>query len=255
MKAYLKKTMVQMVRTNKLLVMAIIFIGFAIMTPIMVKFLPEILSAQMGDIDLSGYIKTSTSEAMRNYTKNLYQIILLVIVYLAATSAVYEINMRMVFPLTAGAKKANVVLSNTVIYTLAALIMAILSVLIVYFYSMAIMENDIENIRIIIKSACLYGVFFFFIISLSQALGYLLRNSVFALIGTLFIVYISGPLFGLMGKVHFFPTYLLAESDLLTKTFSAEAIYSIVIALAGGVILNILGIILFSKKDITKVSI
>ena len=78
-KAHINKEIIEGIRTQRFLILAIGSLVFSILDPVILKLTPMILKSQAGGIDITSTSDLSQRAAIRGYMKNLFQISSLVI--------------------------------------------------------------------------------------------------------------------------------------------------------------------------------
>ncbi|MGG5318313.1 ABC transporter permease [Enterococcus sp. AZ072] len=112
---FTKKEFLESWRTSKLWILAIVFLIFGVMNPLMAKFLPEIIKSTMGEA-IAGAIPAPTSiDSWTQFYKNISQMGLVVMVLLANGTISQEVSRgTLVNLVTKGLNRTSVVLSKAI---------------------------------------------------------------------------------------------------------------------------------------------
>ncbi len=136
--ASLRKEILELVRTHRLLVMAVVLIAFGLSSPLLAKILPEMMQVIPGAEDFASLIPTPTiSDAIAQYVKNL-SLFGLLLAFLVTMGAVAQEKERgtAVLMLVKPLPRAVFVLAKFVALALAFLGCMALAGLAGYYYTM-----------------------------------------------------------------------------------------------------------------------
>ena len=73
LRAYIKKEVLEGIRTYKFLILIAGILFFAVLDPVVMKLLPEILKNQLGGLDVSAMVDFSQRGVMNSHLKNIFQ--------------------------------------------------------------------------------------------------------------------------------------------------------------------------------------
>lgn len=218
LKAYIKKEIIEGVRTYKFLILAVGILFFAVLDPVTMKMLPLILKGQFGSLDFGSLIDISQRGVMASNLKNLFQLSTLVIcISLMGIIANEKNEKTLTMPVSMGCNTSGVIIGKWIVYSLYINIMVVVGMLFTYFYAGMLFEFDFANVFLVIKSALLYGLFYTYVLSMLIMLSSIFKSSFVAGITTLISAYgMSGLGFFFPKITKFLPTTLLEEA----KSFS-----------------------------------
>ena len=158
--AFVKKEFLEQVRTYKLLILLLVFFIFGMLSPLMAKLMPEILSQMPMDGITITIPEPSAIDSYGQFFKNLTQMGLIVLVLLFSGSLTMELSRgTLINVLTKGLTRYSVILSK---YTVAILLwtMALFMALGVtygytaYYFS----QNNIHHLIISVGCLWLFGI-------------------------------------------------------------------------------------------------
>ena len=214
-KAYFKKEVLESKRQYKYIILAVSFIFFAIMDPIMVKLLPELLKSQLtkGSGDISAFLPPMTQlSGMQNYNKDIFQIVTLVIIFTICSGLSDEITTeKLIFPYSKGSLPHGIVLAKLVNYTLAVSIFTFLGLSVNYYYSGLLLKGTSVAFTAVLASAAYLSIYYFYTISLILFFSSLIKKGIITGIIVLVINYFSVAFIGIKNISKFIP-YKLVES-------------------------------------------
>lgn len=176
MKLLLLKELKDGIRNYRFVIILSVFIFFAILNPVMTKHvMPQIIKSQMGDLSeefINSMIDTSQRGIIRAYISDVYEICLLVFVIVMSGLVSSEFKDRTIaISRLSGKSSSKVVLSKFLIISIFILLTALLSNLINYFYASMLFGKDIDNLKTILFSGTLQGIYFTFVLSLIMFVG------------------------------------------------------------------------------------
>lgn len=249
--AYMNKEWIEGIRTHKFLIVAIGILFFAIADPIMLKLMPEILKSQFGDMDLGKIIELSQKSAMINYTKDLFQLGLMIVVltYMGLISQ-EKAEKTLTIPVSTGCRIKGIVAAKLALHSIYVIILLIVGMVVAYYYAGVIFTHDFADIWIVIKGGILFGLFFTFALSLLILLGSLISKPYVAGIGTLVIVYAMSFFEGLFEGGKFLPTSLLTEAKEFDTLVTGEFYVTIAITVACMVIFSWLSVVRLKNTEL-----
>lgn len=244
--AFIKKEWLESTRDNKLIVLLMGFLFFALSTPPMLKLVPSILAKQYG-ADMANLIKTSALDSVSNFlVSNFPQICILVLCLSLGGVLCNEISKgTIILPLSKGANKKSIVLSKFAYYSIVLLIISTVSVVSNIYYSYIIFETEFPSIFNVL--ICCFYVYLYVIFIMSVLFFF----SSFFNKGTMVALITMGinVILSLLNTFNysFNPFSLVSEGaklngEILTKT--------ITITLALSIVLLVASVYLFSKKEI-----
>lgn len=110
---FTKKELLESWRTHKLLILAIIFLIFGIMNPLMAKFTPEILKTAFGDSLNMELPKPTSLDSWTQFYKNMTQMGLIVIALIFSGTVSHEVSQgTLVNLVTKGLRRSVIIISK-----------------------------------------------------------------------------------------------------------------------------------------------
>lgn len=247
--AFTKKELLEQIRTYKLLIFFAAFLMFGLMSPLLARLMPNILSSMdMGGIKLE-LSSPTVMDAYAQFFKNLTQMGILVLLLVFGGSLSGEfVKGTLLQILAKGLSRTAVLLAK---YTAAVLLWTggfLLSVIINYIYTVYLFDKGyLPNLSLSLFCLWLFGMFLISLIFLSStiapgAFGGLILT-VIALAAML-----MGNVFNSVAK--FNPVTLASvNTELLNGTIDAKAVYvTIIITVILTICSLLLSIFLFKKK-------
>ncbi len=247
--AFTKKELLEQIRTYKLLIFFAAFLMFGLMSPLLARLMPNILSSMdMGGIKLE-LPSPTVMDAYAQFFKNLTQMGILVLLLVFGGSLSGEfVKGTLLQILAKGLSRTAVLLAK---YTAAVLLWTggfLLSVIINYIYTVYLFDKGyLPNLSLSLFCLWLFGMFLISLIFLSStiapgAFGGLILT-VIALAAML-----MGTVFNSVAK--FNPVTLASvNTELLNGTIDAKAVYvTIIITVILTICSLLLSIFLFKKK-------
>jgi ABC-2 type transport system permease protein len=246
-KAYFKKEFIESVRQYKYLMLAAGIILFALLDPIMLKLLPDILKSQF-PADISAFFVTTQKTAVQSYIKNLNQIGLLFIIFVfSGTLSDETYNQKLVFPYSKGARPGSVVLAKFSNYALAVCIFTAVGFLVDYYYITILFNKDPLKFSMLLPSIILVMVYFIFNIALTLLLSSLFKRGLVAGILALVISLTTSTLTGLKSIGKFIPYKLV---NLANQFNFNDGIITITFTLALSIVFIMLTIFRMNKVEV-----
>lgn len=213
-KAYFKKEVLESKRQYKYIILAVSFLFFAILEPIMVKLLPEILKSQLtqGSGDISSLLPPMTQlTAMQNYIKDLFQIVTIVVIFTICSGLSDEITTeKLIFPYSKGSLPIGIVLAKLANYTLALTVFTFIGFSVNYYYSELLLKGAAVAFSSVLASAMYLSIYYFYTITLILFFSSIIKKGVITGIIVLVINYFSIAFIGIKTISKFIP-YKLVE--------------------------------------------
>lgn len=246
--AFIKKELLEAIRTHKLLIMFIVFIFIGIMSPLTAKLTPKILEmAGLSSIEIGD---PTAFDSFAQFFKNCSQIGIMVLVILNYSTLSKELaSNTLVNTLTKGIKRSSIIISKFIVATLIWTLCYLTSFIITYLYTMYYFDTSIlSNLFLAITALWLFGVLLISIILLGSVL---FKGTSGPLLYT-FISYIVLILFSLLPNTDKYnPITLTSSINLLNNTLEPSIIYTSMIITVMLIAVNlVLSINLFNKKEL-----
>lgn len=240
-KAYFKKELMEGFRTHKFLVLAIGILFFSIADPIFIKFMPAILESQMKGIDFSGYLSSTQTAAMANYTKTLYEIGTLIIVFtLMGLISGERSKKTLTIPVSMGCRTGGMLMGKLSVYGGCLAALTLTGLTIAYFYSSMIFTPDPISYLSVIKAGVFYSIYYIYLISVIMLVNSLVEKPYIAGITTLLAAYGLPLLQNLKGWGRFIPNTIIKDASRFTAELSSEAVTALFSTVIIILVLNVL---------------
>lgn len=255
-KAYIKKEIIEGIRSYRFLILLLVMVIFAILDPLMLKLLPVLLKNQVPE-GVTELFKITQTFAVQNYIKDISQLINIVIILTLAGLLVDERNNKtLVFQYSKGVSVTGMIIGKNTVYTVALPISIFIGFCVNYYYSSVLFIEEPVAIASILKIAGLFSVYYIFIVSLVIFLGSFSQRKLFVGIGSLAIVFTLSALGSINVIKHYLPSNLLSLAGRILGESPASTVDNGPILITiGAVILyicifNILAIYRMNKVEI-----
>ncbi|PKM67992.1 MAG: hypothetical protein CVU95_04925 [Firmicutes bacterium HGW-Firmicutes-2] len=182
MKSDIMKELRMGIRTSKFLVITASFLFFAILTPIMMKFiLPQLLLNQfqgMEEATISQMLDMSQKGSLLGYMSDLFEIGTIVVVFALSGLLAQEIKENtLVLPICSGKKLFSIVTSKLVVFSIFLILASTLGMVICYLYAGVLFAFDIELWSVVVIGL-LYGGYMIFLLNLVMLFGTIIKSSI-----------------------------------------------------------------------------
>jgi ABC-2 type transport system permease protein len=212
-KAYFKKEVIEAIRTHKYLIIAVGFIFWALIDPLMLKLLPLFLKTTVPQEMLSQLTNITRAAAFQNMLKSVFQISTLFIVFSLMGVLSGEVNSKkLVFPYSRGVRPAGMVMAKFIHYVVTISVFIFIAFIINYFYIKILFTEGILALSTVLQSSLLYILYYIFVLATLLFLSGIFRKSILAGITTLVLTYTLN-IFNQSALIRpYFPNYLLFKS-------------------------------------------
>lgn len=220
-KLLLLKELKDGIRNYRFMIILAVFIFFAILNPVMTKFvMPQIIRDQMGDLSdefINSMIDTSQRGIIRAYISDVYEVCILVFILVMSGIVSSEFKSRtLAVSRLSGKSSAKVVMAKFTVFSIFIFIAVTLSTFINYFYSTIFFGKGIDNPIAILQSGALQGLYFIFILSLVILTGSFFTKPMLTGLASLVTAY-GIPFAGkLLDIQRYLPSGLASESCLFS---------------------------------------
>lgn len=249
--AFTKKEIMDQLRSNKVLVLGIIFIIFGIMNPAIAKLTPWLFEKMSDSLAESGIqVGKITVDALMSWEQLFKNIPMGLIAFVLLESSIFTKEYQsgtLVLSLTKGLKRHNVVIAKTVVLVLLWTVCFWMCFGITYVYNDFYWDNSIAK-YLLFASFCwwFFGIWVIMIMVLSSTLA---QNGSGVLLGTggvVFAIY----LISMIPKVDKYMETMLTTGYSLTTGASKTSDYTVavIVTLIVSVVFFVTGIIVFNKK-------
>ena len=249
--AFTKKEIMDQLRSNKVLVLGIIFIIFGIMNPAIAKLTPWLFEKMSDSLAESGIqVSKLTVDALMSWEQFFKNIPMGLIAFVLLESSIFTREYQsgtLVLSLTKGLKRHNVVIAKTVVLILLWTVCFWMCYGITYIYNDYYWDNSIAK-HLLFASFCwwFFGIWVISIMVLSSTLA---QNGSGVLLGTggvVFAIY----LISMIPKVDKYLETMLTTGYKLTTGASKVSDYNVavIVTLIVSVVFFVTGIVAFNKK-------
>ncbi len=215
--AFFKKEFLENLRTSKLLIMGVLFLGFGIMNPAIAKLTPALMEAMSDNLAESGMVVTTvTVDALTSWTqffKNIpMALIAFVLIYGSTFTKEYESG-TLVLILTKGLARYKVVLAKTLMMLLVWTTGYWFCFGVTYMYNAFYWDNDLAVG--LLPASLNWWLFGVMVVSLIVFLSTLSNSHVGVLLCTGGVVFVSYMLSLIPELKNYVPTNLMNTSELM----------------------------------------
>jgi len=250
-KAYFIKEIKESIRNHKYLILAVGFIFWALLDPLMLKLLPLLLKNYM-PVDVSVLFSTFTRDtAFQTFLKDLFQIGSLFIIFTLMgiiSNEVYSKNL--VFPYSRGLKPAGMVIAKYIHYLITISLFILIAFLTNYFYIIRLFSGGLLSISNVFKSSLLYILYYAVLLSFLLYLSSLFKRSIIPGIITIVFAYSLSILNQFKTIRSYFPNYLFLKAADIKNIFDSTLIPTVIISFCIIILLVYLSILHMKKIDI-----
>lgn len=250
--AFMKKEMMEQIRSGRLMILGILFVLFGIMNPAIAKLTPWLLEMFAETLEGSGMTVTEiTVSALDSWMQFYKNIPMALIVFVLIQSSIFTkeyASGTLVLSLTKGLERFKVVASKTAVLLSLWTVGYWMCFGITYAYNAYFWDNAVA--KNLVFSAIYWWLFSIFVIALVVMFSTITVTNTGVLLGTGGIV-LASYLVGLIPKIaKYLPTFLTDGNSLIyglaeTKTYMISVIITAVLSL----ICFSVSIPLFNKKQ------
>ena len=249
--AFIKKEGLELVRTYKLLLMILIFFAFGVMSPLMAKLMPDLMSQLVTEgIEIS-LPEPSAIDSYAQFFKNLTQMGLMVIVLMFSGTLTQELGKgTLVHLVTKGLAKSTVLLAKYTVSGLSWTGCLLLTFVVTYGYTVYLFPGD-EMSHLVYSVGALW-LFGLFLLALSLFFQTLVKSQATSF---MFVALCTGGLFfvNLFPRIQeVSPLKLVTDNvAMLNQAYDLSSLITpVLITLGLTVILLIGSLVIFRKKQL-----
>lgn len=251
--AFIRKEIIELTRSNRLVILLIIFLVFGIMGPAMAKLTPWILEMSADSLAESGItITIGTVDALSSWTQFYKNISLAIIIFIILVSGTLTMEYQkgtLVNIFTKGMARWKVIAAKTTVIMAFWTVCYFLCYGVCYAYTVYFWDNSIAT-HCFAAAMCPY-LFGIWVIALIILLSVIFKTNMSVLAGVGAIVIISY-LLGIVPTLSkYLPTQLLSSGNVLTNKVSIDSYLSAsIVAIAMIIVAFAIAIPIFNKKKI-----
>lgn len=251
--AFIKKEMMEQIRSGKMMILAILFILFGIMNPAIAKLTPWMLEMLSDSLAQSGMVVTSvTVTALDSWMQFFKNAPMALIAFILLESSIFTKEYEtgtLILSLTKGLKRYKVVMGKATVLVVLWSFYYWLCFGITYAYNVYFWDNTIaKNLLLSVVCWWLFGIW---LIALLVLFSVVASANTLVLVGTGGVVLVSY-LLGLFPKIkEYVPTLLMNGNALIYGTEDAST-YTVAIIITSviSLVCFLISIPLFDKKHI-----
>ena len=251
--AFIKKEIIEQIRTGKLLIMGILFVLFGIMNPAIALMTPWLLETFADSMQSSGIIVTATTvTALDSWMQFYKNVPMLLIAFVLFESNIFTKEYEsgtLVLSLTKGLKRSKVIISKVLVLISLWSIGYWMCFGITYGYSAYYWDNSVAN-NLLFSVFC-WWIFGLWVISLMVLFSVIANSNAVVLVSTGGVV-MGLYIISMVPKLaKYLPTMLAGSGSLISGTVDVKTyLAAIVIGLITGVICIVITIPIFNKKNL-----
>ena len=251
--AFIKKEIIEQIRTGKLLIMGILFVLFGIMNPAIALMTPWLLETFADSMQSSGIIVTATTvTALDSWMQFYKNVPMLLIAFVLFESNIFTKEYEsgtLVLSLTKGLKRSKVIISKVLVLISLWSIGYWMCFGITYGYSAYYWDNSVAN-NLLFSVFC-WWIFGLWVISLMVLFSVIANSNAGVLVSTGGVV-MGLYIISMVPKLaKYLPTMLAGSGSLISGTVDVKTyLAAIVIGLITGVICIVITIPVFNKKNL-----
>jgi len=249
-----KKDLMEQVRSRKALILAVVFLFLALVSPISAKLMPQLLKnfVVQGGVTIS-IPEATYNDAVAQFVKNAGQLVVFLLIFVVAGAVADEkIRKTLEMVLVKPVSRSAFILSKFLAYFSTITLSYAVSSLLFYLYTVSIFESFSGlNFSIV---AVLTLIYLLLIISVTIFASTLSRSPAIAGVIGLFSSFIFGSILGLFSSTAgYAPGYILAHySDVMRQGWSVEFAPPTMVSIALIIVFVSLSIIAFAKQEIER---
>lgn len=159
--AFIRKELLESIRTYKLLIMLLVFFAFGVMNPLIAKLTPDLLNALMSEGISITLAEPSAFDSWTQFFKNITQMGVIVMVIVFSGLLGTELSKgTLINMLTKGLSRAAVILSKYTCMVLIWTASVVISFLVTWGYTVYLFPGDkVVNLLFSVFCIWLFGVF------------------------------------------------------------------------------------------------
>lgn len=246
-KAYFKKEIVESLRQYKYIILAAGLILFAVLDPLMLNALPNLMKGKIPP-EMAALFVTTQKSAVQDYIKNIYQIGSLFVIFSYCGTLSEEVySHKLVFPYSKGSIPFSIVTAKFIHYSLAVVVFTFLGFMVNYYYVGILFIKDPVSFPSVMYSAALISLYMLFNIALVTLFSSIVKKGLIAGVAVLAISYLSPTLMLIKDIKEYVPYYLVEKASSFTYSNTTAAV---VVVTAASVILIISSILRMNKVEV-----
>ena len=249
--AFLKKEILESIRTYKLFIMLIVFILFGVMNPLVAKLTPHIIKTLIPDGNSISIAQATALDSWAQFFKNITQMGLILTLLVLSGILVTELSKgTLINILTKGLSRQAVILSKFTSMILMWTLSVAVSFIITWIYTVYLFtDGGTNNLLFAVFCLWLFGSFLLSLLIFSSTI----TNTNYGSLTIIGLTVVIGMLLNIIPSFQNYNPISLStrNMELLTSTISPTYLYkAIMVTFIMAIVLIILSILSFRKKQI-----
>ncbi|SHJ69514.1 ABC-2 type transport system permease protein [Anaerobranca californiensis DSM 14826] len=249
-KAYFKKEILESLRQSRYIIFLAGFGIWALVNPLGLKFLPQLIGDQLPQ-ELLDQLIPDRAGAMQNYISDVFSLVIMFVIFPLMGILSDEVGrQRLMLPASKGLSLSQMVLAKSFHYSGVIIDVVFIGFLINYYYTGVLFGDGGITIFNVLQSALLVAIYFIFIISLLLFVSSLVKKGIIAGLSVLVFNYLL-PLISSIDKItKFSPYYLFQRASDINNVFDGTLLPSLLTTGFIIVVLNWLAIYRMKKIEV-----
>lgn len=253
----IKKDFKDGIRNYRFLIIFAGFMFFALLTPVMNKFLlPGLLKSQfpgMGEEALQSMLVSTQAENIRGYMGDIFEIGLIIVAFTLCGVIAAEIKeYTLIIPVCSGKKYGETVVSKIVVFGTALVVIPLVSIFSNYLYSGVLFGFDLKGVIPVITAGLLQGLYMIFVLTLLVLIGTFLRSQIVVGLITLTIAYGTRVIANMLDIDKFLPSGLLTQGLALADGPDVSVYMTVAITVGLSVLFSTAAVFKLRNTDLTR---
>ncbi len=208
-KAYIYSGIKEGLRTYRFLILFLGVFFFALMDPVMMKLLPEIMESQM-QADMSALFSFDRNAAVESFISDIFEISTLVTALVLMGLAASEYGKKtLIIPRCSGASITGIAAAKITVYAVFFLPVSFVSVCTASFYASLLFGGEGPGALLLAGASLNIWIYFIFLVSLTFFISSLFRKRLPAGLTVLAVSYLLPAAASLFRFPEYVPSYLL----------------------------------------------
>lgn len=231
----LKKEFRSGIRDNKFLILAVGFLFFALLSPVMMKVMPQIVQSQFPNMTqeaISAMVNISQLDCIKGYMGDVFEIGTIIVVFTLCGIISQEIKENtIVLPICAGKRFGGIVLSKQIVFGTSLMLIPTIALFADYAYAGILLGYDLPSVLPILWGGLMQGVYMNFLLSCIMMFGTFVKRPIATGVLTLIVAYGTHAAAAMLNMLPYVPTGLLREAEILSATLNASLLPPLLITI------------------------
>ncbi|MHB8842014.1 MAG: ABC transporter permease [Candidatus Aquicultor sp.] len=249
-----KKDLLEQVRSKKLLILAIIFLFLAMVSPISAKLLPQLVKNLTSQGGITIKIPEPTfNDAITQFVKNASQLVIFLLIFVVAGAVADEkVRKTLEMVLVKPVSRQSFILSKFLAYFSTVTVFYLVGVVVFYLYTVLLFTSfGFVNFFIV---AVLTLAYLLLILSITIAASTLVKSTAVAGVIGLFSSFVFGSILSAFSRIaDYSPGYVLSRyPDLLQKGWDSAFLSPTIVTVVLVAVSIILAVVVFRGQEIER---